>query len=90
MLADDLDAYFDLDGFAEVATVAGVDTPAIFSSTSPVDYEVVTQGPTLQMPATVSAAPGDAVTVRGTSYSVRQVIDQAPDAAVRLLVLVRA
>lgn len=86
--AEDLAPFFA--DFGEACVVDGVTVTAIFNTGSEVAVgEVLTAAPTLELPASVSAAEGDSVTVRGTTYTVRQVVDQAPDGALRLLVLSR-
>ena len=50
---------------------------------------MLSTAPALQVPATVAAAEGGTVVVRGTNYKVRQVIDLPPDGAIRQLVLAR-
>ena len=77
--------------FGESVTVGGVSATGIFNTGSELAMgEVLTSAPSLEVPATVAAAEGNAVVVRGVSYVVRQVIDQAPDGALRLLVMARA
>jgi len=77
--------------FGEAVTVNAVAARAIFNTASDVVLgDVLTTAPTLELPATVSAAAGQACVVRGVTYAVRQVIDLPPDGAIRQLVLVRA
>lgn len=86
--AEDLAPFFA--DFGEVVTVGGVSATGTFNTgTELVIGEVLTSAPSLEVPATVAAAEGDTVAVRGVSYVVRQVVDQAPDGALRLLVLAR-
>lgn len=76
--------------FGEAVTVNAVAVRAIFDQASEVVLgDVMTQAPSLHLPASVAAAPGQVCVVRGVSYTVRQVLDQPPDAATRLLVLAR-
>ena len=73
-----------LRGFQGVAAVG------IFNSASQLVLEdVLITEPSLQLPATVAAAEGGAVSVRGGTYKVRQVLDQPPDGALRVLVLAK-
>lgn len=76
--------------FGEAVTVQGAAVQAIFNLAGELVLgDVVTTGPSLELPATVAAAEGGAVVVRGVAYRIRQIIDQPPDGAVRLLVLAR-
>lgn len=84
--AEDLTVFFA--EFGEAVTVNGAAAVGIFDTASEVVLgDVVTTAPTLELPATVSAAVGQAVVVRGVSYTVRQVVSQPPDGALRVLVL---
>jgi hypothetical protein len=87
-VAEDLAPYFA--DFGEACTVQGVDVMGIFDSASQLvlDDVLVTQA-ALQLPASVAAAEGGAVEVRGVSYVIRQVLDLPPDGAIRQLVLAR-
>jgi hypothetical protein len=86
--AEDLAPFFA--DFGEACTVAGQAVTAIFSAGSEIAVgEVLTAAPTLELPASVSVSEGASVVVRGITYTVRQVVDQAPDGALRLLVLTR-
>lgn len=88
---EDLAAYFAEADFAEPVTVQGVSAPAIFdASTELMLGEMLVRAPSLLLPATVAAADGGAVVVRGSSYVVRQVLDLPPDGALRRLVLAQA
>jgi hypothetical protein len=76
--------------FGETVTVAGVSVRGIFdTSTELVLGDALTVSPSLEVPATVAAAEGNAVVVRGVNYKIRQVLDQPPDGALRVLVLAR-
>lgn len=89
MFTEDLTPFFA--DFGEDVVVAGQTVRAIFNTGSQLALgEVITTEPSLELPATVAAAEGNACTVRGTAYKVRQVIDQEPDGAMRLLVLARS
>lgn len=84
--AEDLAPFFA--DFGEAVTVNGVAAVAIFNSASELVLgDVMTLQPTLEVPATVAAAVGHTCVVRGLGYSVRQVLDQPPDGAIRQLVL---
>lgn len=87
-MAENLAPYFA--DFGEACTVQGADVKGIFDSASQLvlDNVLVTQ-PALQLPASVSAAEGGAVVVRGLGYVIRQVLDLPPDGAIRQLVLAR-
>ena len=88
-LVEDLTPFFA--DFGEEVTVGGVSARGIFNTGSQVVLgDVITSGPTLEIPATVTAVEGYAVTIRGVAYVVRQVIDQEPDGALRTLVLARS
>lgn len=76
--------------FGERVTVQGTLATGIFNAASELVLgEAVVTAPSLELPATVTAAEGGAVAVRGVAYTIRQVLDQPPDGAVRLLVLAR-
>lgn len=76
--------------FGEAVTVNGVAAVAIFSSASELVLgDSMTVQPTLELPATVATAVGHVCVARGVSYTVRQVLDQPPDGAIRQLVLAR-
>jgi len=86
---EDLAPFYDVDnGDAELVTVQGQSTPALFDVAS----EVVLAGmlataPTLRMPASVPAASGGLCIVRGLGYSIRTVQMLPPDGREQLLVL---
>ena len=89
MFTEDLRPYFA--DFGEAVTVNAVAARAIFNtSTEVVLGDVLTIAPTLELPATVLAAAGQACVVRGVTYTVRQVVDLPPDGVIRQLVLARA
>ena len=76
--------------FGEACTVDGVAAVGILDGASQLVLgDVLITEPSLQLPASVVAAEGGTVIVRGVSYLIRQVLDQPPDGAVRRLVLVR-
>ena len=86
MFAEDLSPFFA--DFGEAVTVQGTAATGIFDTSADVVLgDVITNAPTLELPATVAAAAGGAVVVRGVSYTIRQVLAQPPDGALRLLVL---
>jgi hypothetical protein len=88
-LVEDVTAYFA--DFGEATTVQGVAAVGIFNKASELQLgDMLTMAPSLELPATVTAAEGGAVVVRGVSYVIRQVVDQPPDGVLRLLVLARA
>jgi hypothetical protein len=77
--------------FGEGVTVQGASVTGIFNAATMMELgEVLGSDITLEVPATVTAAEGGAVVVRGTNYVIRQVLDQPPDGALRTLVLARA
>ena len=88
MFDEDLAAYFA--DFGEACTVQGTAARGIFNSASQLvlDDVLITE-PSLQLPATVAAAEGGAVAVCGGTYKIRQVLDQPPDGALRVLVLAK-
>ena len=89
MFAEDLRPYFA--DFGEAVTVNAVAARAIFNTATEVVLgDVLTIAPTLELPATVLAAAGQACVVRGVTYTVRQVVDLPPDGVIRQLVLARA
>ena len=89
MFVENLAPYFA--DFGEAVTVNAVATRAIFNtSTEVVLGDVLTIAPTLELPATVLAAAGQACVVRGVTYTVRQVLDLPPDGVIRQLVLARS
>jgi hypothetical protein len=88
-LAEDLAPFFA--DFGEGVTVAGASVRGLFSTASQVVLgDAITSAPTLEVPATVAATEGSAVSIRGVAYLVRQVLDQEPDGALRTLVLSRS
>ena len=85
---EDLTPYFA--DFGEDVTVNSVAARGIFNKAAElVLNDVLTQGITLELPATVAASAGQTCLVRDTSYVIRQVIDLPPDGAIRQLVLSR-
>lgn len=88
MFVEDLAPFFA--DFGEAVTVNAVAARAIFNNASEVVLgDVLTTAPTLELPATVAAAAGQACVVRGVAYTVRQVVDLPPDGVLRQLVLAR-
>lgn len=89
MVAEDLAAFYEVaDGDAELVTVQGVQTPALFDgATEVVLGEMIVTAPALRLPGTVVASVGGACTVRGVAYTIRQVQGLPPDGRERLLVL---
>ena len=88
-MVEDLTIFFA--DFGEAVTVQGAAVVGIFNSASELQLgDMLTAAPSLELPATVTAAEGGAVVVRGVSYVIRQVVDQPPDGVLRLLVLARA
>lgn len=88
MFDEDLAAFFA--DFGEDCTVQGAAVRGIFNASSQLVLEdVLITEPTLQVAATVAAAEGGTVVARGSSYRIRQVLDQPPDGALRHLVLAR-
>lgn len=87
MFTEDLTPYFA--DFGEDCVVQGAGVRGIFdSATQLVLGEVLAAEPSLRVPASVAASEGGAVQVRGTSYVIRQVQDEPPDGAIRILTLV--
>lgn len=92
-LTEDLAAFFATDDFADSVTVGGVAVQAIFDVESQVVVgELITLAPTLLLPAASApaAADGTACVVRSVNYTVRQVLLEPPDGALKRLVLTRA
>ena len=88
MFTEDLAPYFA--DFGEAVTVQGVAARGIFDVSTDVALgDVLTTAPTVELPATVAAAAGGSVVIRSVTYTIRQVLDQPPDGATRLLVLSR-
>jgi hypothetical protein len=89
MFTEDLAPFFA--DFGESVTVAGVTARGIFDVSTDVAFgDVLSTAPSLEVPSTVTAAEGNTVVIRSVSYKIRQVLDQPPDGATRLLVLSRA
>lgn len=83
---DDLDAYFNLLG--EDLQLAGSPVRGIFNLQGEVVLEgFATAATTAEVPASAAAATGQQLVRAGTAYKVRQVLPQAPDGAIHLLVL---
>ena len=77
-------------GDAELVIVQGASVAAIYRTNTEVQLgDALVQTPTLRVPATVVAAEGGAVTVRGASHVIRQVLDLPPDGTERLLLIAR-
>lgn len=90
-MTEDLSAFYDPADFGEAFTVDGQAALGIFSTATDVVLgEVLLSAPSVRCPATVVAAEGSAVTVRGTAYVIRQVQRLPPDGAEQLLVLAEA
>lgn len=86
MFTEDLAVFFA--EFGEDFSVQGADVRGIFSASSQLVLEdVLVTEPILLVAASVAAAEGGLVVVRGSSYRIRQVLDQPPDGALRNLVL---
>lgn len=76
--------------FGEAVTVGGAAARGIFDAATELQLgDALVSAPSLVLPATVPAADGAAVVVRGATYTVRQVIDQPPDGSLRTLILAR-
>ena len=86
---DDLDAYFELLG--QRVTLSGTELFAIVSEAGAVELDgVVITSPTAEVPASACAAIGQQLRVGSSTYTVRQVVPQPPDAAIHLLVLAKS
>ena len=90
-IEEDLSAFYDVqNGDAELVTVQGLATSAIFEVASEVVLaDMLTTAPTLRLPATVAAAGAGVCTVRGQAYTIRNVQLLPPDGREQLLVLAR-
>ena len=87
-MVEDLAPYFA--DFGVACTVNGVAARGVFNTAGELaNGDTVTVAPSLLLPATVAASVGHAVVVSSTTYSVRQVLDAAPDGVLRRLVLAR-
>lgn len=85
---DDVAAYFDLLG--EPVMLAGTCLSAIVSEAGAVELDgAVVIAPTAEVPATAGAAIGQELRRGASTYTVRQVVPQPPDAAIHLLVLAK-
>lgn len=90
MFADEDTAVLFAD-FGEAVEVQGAEVTGIVNAASDLVLgEVLVTAPSLEVPATVAAAEGGSVTVRGVAYTIRQVLDLPPDGAIRQLVLAQA
>jgi hypothetical protein len=90
--AEDLSPFFAPGGFGDAVVVGGVAVNAIFDIESQVVLgELITIAPTLLMATTAapSAAAGTDCVIRGQNYSVRQVLVEPPDGALKRLVLAK-
>ena len=77
--------------FGEAVTVNGQTARGIFNTASEVVLgDAITIAPSLELPASVAAVAGQGCVIRGTAYTVRQVLDMPPDGAIRQLVLSRS
>jgi hypothetical protein len=86
---DELAAYFELLG--EPVILAGSHLAAIFNQAGQVELDgVIVVSTTAEVPATAAAAMGQTLVHCNTTYTVRQVLPQPPDAAIHLLVLAKA
>ena len=89
-MVEDLSLFFT--DFAETVTVNAVQVQAIFDDGAGVVLgEVIAGAPALLLPASSApaAAEGQTCVVRTIAYRIRQVLPQAPDAALVLLVLAK-
>ena len=91
-MTEDLSPFYDVaSGDAELVTVEGVETPAIFESSSELVLDdVLIRAPTARMPFTAAAIEGGSCTARGTVYVIRQVRHLPPDGRELLLVLMHS
>ena len=88
--ADVFSPYFA--DFGEAATLAGVAVRGIVDVQSFEDLDSVAQRTDflLQPTTAVSPAAGQSMVLRGTNYTVRQVLKEPPDGVLQRLVLARA
>lgn len=90
MFAEDLSPFFA--DFGEAATLAGVAVRGMVNVESFDELDTVTQRTDFLLQPTTAVAPaaGQAMVLRGTNYTVRQVLKEPPDGALQRLVLARA
>jgi hypothetical protein len=89
---EDTALYFDASlGMGEGVLLAGQPVDGIFEASSVVEQsEVITVAPTfLTLAAGSAAAEGQILSRTGSSYKVRQVLQEPPDGAMLRLLLVR-
>jgi hypothetical protein len=90
--AEDMSVFMDESGFAEAVVVNAVTVSAIVDLDTQVALsDVLYTATTLLLPASAvpAAAEGQACTVRGAAYLIRQVLQEPPDGALVRLVLVK-
>lgn len=90
MFTEDFTPFFQ--DFAQAGTLAGVDVSGILSVESLDEFSTVTQRTTflLKPTTTVGASAGQVLATGGVNYTVRQVLMEPPDGALKRLVLARA
>ncbi len=90
MFAEDFTPYFA--DFAQAGTLAGVDVSGILDVDSQDEFSTVTQRTTFLLKPTtaVGASVGQQLVTGGVTYTVRQVLQEPPDGALKRLVLARA
>ncbi len=90
MFTEDFTPYFE--DFAQAGTLAGVDVTGVFDVESLDEFSTVTQRTTFLLKPTtaVGASVGQQLVTGGVTYTVRQVLQEPPDGALKRLVLARA
>lgn len=92
MFSEDLSKFFDTAGFAQAAVLDGADVEVIFDDSSiDVLNGVITANPSVLITSAqaASAAAGQSLTIGAAEYTVRSVMSEGPDGAVKRLDLVR-
>lgn len=90
MFTEDFTPYFA--DFAQAGTLAGVEVSGILDVESLDEFSTVTQRTTFLLKPTteVGASAGQVLATGGVNYTVRQVLQETPDGALKRLVLARA
>lgn len=90
MFTEDFTPFFQ--DFAQAGTLAGVDVSGILDVESLDEFSTVTQRTTFLLKPTtaVGASAGQVLATGGVNYTVRQVLQETPDGALKRLVLARA
>lgn len=94
MFTEDLAPFFDTAGFAQAATLDGVEITVILDRVTVPAFgnDLLTLEPSALVDSTAAATAvaGQALVVAGVTYAVREVRLEPPDGALTRLVLVRS